>query len=856
MNGRRIDYPTIGYLTPDYQVTAVRAANGSVTRIGGSVYSKYEVRGGLKICELLVYKTPLSDRQLEDAQAYLAWKWLGRVLPGYAPPDSATASARPDVDNLVGNGGTIDIPEGQRIRAAKISGEAFVKTGDGVLEVGAGAWPHNLSVRGGSVRQVAAAEPPGASALAAEPIFHVAADEAASLDVLAQDGTNFVERWHDLSLFRNSAWYPVSRTLKCKRPWINTTDTLNGKPTVDFGAVAGSGSTLHLARSIDNARAVYVVYKALSAKDYAVLGTSGDQALDAGGSKDCLYSDFLGGNGSTLLYGWQNVQVKTGDIFMDGQPVAYNVGIGSNYHLVEFHTLAGAHVGAIARDRGTGRLGGVRVAEIVIYDRELSPRERVATRNCLLAKWFPSVPRQQLPAAEAARSTALRLVPETGTIETAGTLSVREMAGESDEPIVKGGAGTLEITSATAFTGTVTVASGVLKLSGAEPPAAGLEPVLEGRLAHFDACEKLFCDASGKVTNWTSKVGALKAMPFVTSGSNTPYVRNDVDLFGQPSVVLPWRVSLRFADANNAWTTLTGVKSVFWVIGTQEGGGYVLAGAAGTYNFHRGYTNADNPVGSIPSRAIVSGAACGGDLGSTAKSIWRLNGTVVNQTSTGFNAAWEVLSMNLASNSYTVPDVGGLAADARAYPETGISCQERAGNQRLGEVIFYDHVLTAEEIARNEAYLNAKWGVRPVRTARENGLTVDLAGGSLDCGNTSQYVAGLVGAGEVANGDLSVGESWTVSLTQTGADQVSATGELAFEPGISVVLENAAELPAELRTKWITVATAASFSGVDNLNAAEIATPGFSGTVQPRFRVRGTALQLNLVRRGTVLVVR
>jgi len=855
MNGLKIDFLNAGYKTPDYQVTAVRAANGPVACIGGSVYNSVETRGGLKICELVVYKVPLSERQLEDAQAFLAWKWLGQVLPGYAAPSGVPSAARPDVSHLVVKDGAIDVPEGSAVKVGHFSGgESLVKTGGGALNFVAGALPSQVDVRGGTISQVAQSEPSGSCALADGPVFHVAADETSSLDVVSEDGVDYVERWHDLSPARNTAWCSISKT-QCLRPTVNREDTLNGKPTIDFGESANKGCTLQMAQSIDNARAVYVIYKALSTADYAVLGASGSTSLDAGGSTHNPYSDFLAGGSSKLLYGWNNEHVKNGDIFLDGQPVAYNVNIGTDYHLVEFHTLGGAHVSAIARDRSANRFGGVRVAEIVIYDRELTARERTATRNFLLNKWFPSISQQELPEAETAViGTPKLIVGDASGVGVADTMKVRDLVGSPSRPVVKDGDGVLEVASAAAFTGTVAVASGVLKLSGALVPAYD-SPVLTGRLAHFDAYENLHCDSSGSVTSWVSKVGSVKALPFVT-GTKNPYLYDDPQLYGQPSVIMPNRGSLRLADMSDVWTSLSGVKSVFWVIGSHEGGGFVLAGESGTYNFHRAYESGDSPVGSIPGRAILNSSLAGGDIASSTRCAWRQNGVTIKPTAVGFTGGWEVLSMNLVSDSYAVPAIGGFAADARAYPETGAVLKERAGNQRLCEVIFYDHVLTEEEIVRNEAYLNAKWGVNPARTSARNGLEVNLAGGALDCGGTSQFVAGLSGAGTVTNGALAVGGRWTISLNQTGADVVTVAGMLTFEEGVSVRIENAEILPKALYTTWITVATAESIDGLVALNMAEKEVPRATRHVSPCFRISNGSLQVMLAAKGLAISIR
>ena len=74
---------------------------------------------------------------------------------------------------------------------------------------------------------------------------------------------------------------------------------------------------------------------------------------------------------------------------------------GGDFQLTELYPSGATHVSALACDRGT-LSGNARYAEVILYERELSEREKVATRNYLTAKWFPDRQLQQLPEAEAA----------------------------------------------------------------------------------------------------------------------------------------------------------------------------------------------------------------------------------------------------------------------------------------------------------------------------------------------------------------------------------------------------------------------------------------------------------------------
>jgi hypothetical protein len=47
----------------------------------------------------------------------------------------------------------------------------------------------------------------------------------------------------------------------------------------------------------------------------------------------------------------------------------------------------------------TGRIGGFALGEVIVYEHPLSEREKVATRNYLLRKWFPGKALSPMPEA-------------------------------------------------------------------------------------------------------------------------------------------------------------------------------------------------------------------------------------------------------------------------------------------------------------------------------------------------------------------------------------------------------------------------------------------------------------------------
>ena len=85
--------------------------------------------------------------------------------------------------------------------------------------------------------------------------------------------------------------------------------------------------------------------------------------------------------------------IRNGETYTNGVKIAAEnikqiYPLEDEWQLVEAHTVAGVHASAIGGDRDNEGSGGMALAEVIVYERELSEREKVATRNYLLKKWF------------------------------------------------------------------------------------------------------------------------------------------------------------------------------------------------------------------------------------------------------------------------------------------------------------------------------------------------------------------------------------------------------------------------------------------------------------------------------------
>ena len=373
LDGVKVDSQA-GYATPGYQVVAIRTAGSAIRYIGGT-----DVRqGGLRLGELLVWKRPLSETEVRDAEAYLTKKWFGRDLPGY----QAASVTMPDIRTVsVEAESEICVPSGTVARIDGLVANATVeKTGGGTLMVGpfGAAGAGTIRVRGGSVVGVEAGDVAGKAMPAAGTSLHLDASDAASIQ-FADGSDSEVWYWHDRE-HRNVAYNMTA----ARRPFLNAAERQNGLPVMDFSSVGAGGRALYLAKALDGVRSAFVVWHPLPGG--TILGSSSKRE-ENGYSIDYARAS----SGGLIIYNDGALPVRKGRIMVDGvdvpDPTVAASVVNGRFQLCEFHPAAATSVSALAMDRDSS-FGGGRYGEILLYERELTARERTATRNYLLKKWF------------------------------------------------------------------------------------------------------------------------------------------------------------------------------------------------------------------------------------------------------------------------------------------------------------------------------------------------------------------------------------------------------------------------------------------------------------------------------------
>ncbi len=240
--------------------------------------------------------------------------------------------------------------------------------------------------------------------------------------------------------------------------------------------------------------------------------------------------------------------------------------------------------------------------------------------------------------------------------------------------------------------------------------------------------------ASGEPAFW---VDASEAGSLVTVGGKLewrdrryneagPYDMKAIATNVQPTVVaadpeLQGRSVVRFVSpASNTYKgmvwnkRLTQVRTVFWVIGAQEGGGGLL-GDESLIDYLRG----EVPAGSgfdvptdifyAPLFSLKFANQNRDNIRNVQNGSTRINGQAVDAFRNGFPTPdYHLVSVRTA---------GDTVARTFASERTSQSFT-RSGCQRLAEALVFTNALTDAEIAATEAYLQAKWFGSAVRARR------------------------------------------------------------------------------------------------------------------------------------------
>lgn len=540
--------------------------------------------------------------------------------------------------------------------------------------------------------------------------FHVDASAAETLTTEVRNGETVVTRWADASGGANAAVAPDGA-----QPAILRVNALNGLPVVDFGPATGNGGMDWL-ETLSDIRDVFIVLGS-QAGGGTLLGTKQAESgyIYERGVNMHVSKGASTGTSVTIPYTTPFTRDHVlfystpGTVFLNGDSDTagvntYFTGLSGAYDLVEIVGDKAGTASAFARRAGldaskrAGREGGQRLAEVVIYNRNLAVDERRQVEAYLMRKWFG---RDRRGGGDAAIENVV-IAPPANWFDYG--LLQNTTAGR---PVV---AKTLKITDSP--TSYYTVASGDNLV--AERAEIGLKlRLMGGKVAltarrtattlpgprpafHVDATTDVETDGNGKVSKWTdASGGTVVAVP--EDGFAPTLVSGAAGLNGRPVIDFGGIGSCQHLR----WSSNIVVRTFFFVMKLDNNKVSFLGSSSSSQmavvdNFTRYQNNSDYIYNNGSIEGNLLGGLCyldGIRIGNIRAQ--RFNGAY---TATGFRALAHVLEGGLMANAF----------GCGAY-QTGNHRAERTGGLQIAEAIVYDERLTEDECLDIQAYLRWKW---------------------------------------------------------------------------------------------------------------------------------------------------
>ena len=214
----------------------------------------------------------------------------------------------------------------------------------------------------------------------------------------------------------------------------------------------------------------------------------------------------------------------------------------------------------------------------------------------------------------------------------------------------------------------------------------------------------------------------------------------------------------------------TNIRAVFWVIGSKNGGGFLLGDSqviGSARHFHRG--SASGTYGGVATDALWGGV--GQEKGIVRAGETWTNGVPVDGASTGLSGGYDMVTWRLSPTDDAANNTPSAVWFASCYADPGGRLN---GGQELGEVLIYTNRLSDAERKATEVYLTRKWF--PARA----GAGLALGKVSLDgegAGFANAY-AGPVHIAELVVNGTNVYVSGVAGGTAVGRVTVTAAGVL------------------------------------------------------------------------------
>ena len=288
-------------------------------------------------------------------------------------------------------------------------------------------------------------------------------------------------------------------------------------------------------------------------------------------------------------------------------------------------------------------------------------------------------------------------------------------------------------------------------------------------------------NASSQVESWRCAEGSGWSVAPSNSNKAVYEYADGLNGRGIVNICKNTHIKMQFKNPDGEWDDIEEIGSVLWLIGSQDGGGFLLGGCVGNSknNFHRSAKPGTGSYGdNIDDPLLYAGAA-----NAVRTAEFYVNGVKVDPSKDGLSGGWDVVTMRRTDNYPDGTSAGGLAWCN--------SVSDRNGSQRVAEIVIYKGRISEAERDDGVYYLRTKWGLDgEFQKSISNRLAVVLDDGAvLDMNGADQYVDVFGGTGEIVNGGtLGIG---TLIADFSSGDYAAFGGKLSFRPGFKIELRSA-----------------------------------------------------------------
>ncbi len=782
----------------------------------GSRQHYVSTTGGTRMGEVILFTNELTRAERALVARYMDAKWrtgdkdydLGAVV---APNAAATITVP---EGKVASIRTIEAPQG------------VVKKGEGTLLVDAlRTGGKDIAVSGGSVA-IAGTEVKS-DAPAANPYIWLDATDATTFTDASVEGctTNYISAWKDV---RSGVTLAATSEFNepPHMPFVVDSDIV-GKKVVDFGTFREwdySWMQLPNWKTDKNfAYSAFAVFRLRGDANHASIPIFGS-------SKFVCYRDTT----SCLVSpNYVNAIASAATWAVDGtvvDPIA-TTGFGKDFgrfYVISVRSRTPLCFDSLAKDRSGNSektyAGGVQIGEYIIYDHPLTLDEHRDTEAYLMRKWLNKphpVENRSLAGMNYANDVPV-------AIDADVDVSIDSLAGGSGTVVKEGeGAVTADNVAASSVATSISVEGGSLSLNVTNNMSAFTEARF--RFDASDASSFASYEVIDGVTNvlsWKSLAGNVTADAVISEVAKTNPVLKYVET--KPGVVRPVIDFGEYCSSTNEViaggigatmvlsTRQTGIKEVHQIFADANGstkqwvlGDVARTDAAKGHDFGRGVNGQlYNGLSGDPYQAssIVRNSQSWLD-GASASA-----GTTIGS---GFhNFAFRCWHATTSYSSWTT-DIGAFAGGRDVM----------AGGLQIAESIGFNRLLTDDERAYVNAYLNWKWlgGARPDPAATNAIASVSLANGaSLALKAPDELtifkIASLSGNGTLAADNIEGVSSLAFNVAADGTfDRIDVKGAVKFAPPVTVRVTFADGFTPVMGEQTLFTATSAT-----NLSAANV----------------------------------